>query len=121
MVERVALAFLGNGVILHYNSNPSIGTHTESKKMLKLIPRHRFHVPHGLAMAGALLILASTVTGLGSTLQNQPGQPVASANSVLAESEADAGRQGPESMEAVQPAPVKKKARFKINLFHFRR
>ena len=89
--------------------------------MLKLIPRHRFHVPHGLAMAGALLLLASTVTGVGGSLQNQPGQPLASASSILAEPEADAGRQAPESMEAVKQAPVKKNRRFKVNLFLFRR
>ena len=89
--------------------------------MLKLIPRHRFHVPHGLAMAGALLLLASTVTGVGSALQTEPGQTVATANSYVAEREANATRQSAESVEAVQQAPVKKNGRFRINLFLFRR
>jgi hypothetical protein len=89
--------------------------------MLKLTPRRRFHVPHGLAMAGALLLLASTVTGVGSALQTQPGQPVATASSLLAEREANGDRQPTDSMEAVQPAPIKKKGRFKVNLFLFRR
>jgi hypothetical protein len=89
--------------------------------MLKLIPRHRFHVPHGLAMAGALLLLASTVTGVGSALQTQPGQQVAAASSVLAEREADAAAPSADSVEAVQKAPIRKKGRFKVNPFLFRR
>ena len=89
--------------------------------MLKLIPRHRFHVPHGLAMAGALLLLASAVTGVGGALQSQPAPTVTTASSYLAEREADTGRSSADSVEAVQQAPVKKKARFKINLFLFRR
>jgi acyl-coenzyme A thioesterase PaaI-like protein len=89
--------------------------------MLKLIPRHRFHVPHGLAMAGALLLLASTVTGVGSALQTQPGQQAVAASSLLAEREADAGAQSADSVEAVQKTSIKKEARFKVNLFLFRR
>jgi acyl-coenzyme A thioesterase PaaI-like protein len=89
--------------------------------MLKLIPRHRLRVPHGLAMAGALLLLASTVTGVGGALQTEPGQAAAGASTYLAEREADSGRQSADSLEAVRQAPAKKKTRFKINLFLFRR
>jgi hypothetical protein len=89
--------------------------------MLKLIPRHRIHVPHGLAMAGALLLLVSTVTGLGSALETQPGQPTAAASTLLTEPAANAGTQTTESVEAVRPAPIKNKGRFKVNLFLFRR
>jgi hypothetical protein len=68
-------------------------------------------------MAGALLLLASTVTGVGSALQTQPAQQAVAA-SLLAEREAETGRQ---SAESVQQAPIKKNGRFKVNLFRFRR
>jgi len=87
--------------------------------MLKLRPRYRLQVPHGLAAIGALLLLASTVTGFGTALNSQspensaPMSFVASGEVEPAES-ADAGE------AAIQPAPVKQKKRFRINLFLFR-
>ena len=89
--------------------------------MVRLKPRYRLHLPHGLAMAGALLLLASTVTGVGSAMQSGPGQPLATASAMVGERDADAAGQSSDSVEAVKQVPVKKSKRFRVNLFLFRR
>lgn len=83
--------------------------------MLKLIPRHRFQVPHGLAVVGALLLLVSTVTGFGTTLSSQQTESAAAAPYVSS-SEMETAQ----SADAVPQPPVKQKQRFRINLFLFR-
>lgn len=83
--------------------------------MLKLIPRHRFQVPHGLAAVGALLLLVSTVTGFGTALNLQQTENAPAAPFVTS-SEMEAA----ESADAVAQPPVKQKKRFRINLFLFR-
>lgn len=87
--------------------------------MLKLIPRYRLQVPHGLAVVGALLLLASTVTGFGTTLNSQTAEHAAPA-SLVTGSEADSAESGDPAAAALQQAPVKQKKRFRINLFLFR-
>jgi hypothetical protein len=89
--------------------------------MVRLKPRYKLHLPHGLAMAGALLLLASTVTGVGSALQSGQGQPLASTSTMIGEHEADAPGQSSDSVEAVRQVPVKKTKGFKLKLFLFRR
>jgi len=83
--------------------------------MLKLMPRNRLQVPHGLAVVGALLLLVSTVTGFGSALNSQRAENMAAAPFVTT-SEMEAS----ESADAVPQPPVKQKKRFRINLFLFR-
>ena len=40
--------------------------------MLNLIPHHRFHVPNGLAMLAAVLLLVSSVAGFNSDPELNP-------------------------------------------------
>jgi len=86
--------------------------------MLKLRTRHRLQVPHGLAIVGALLLLVSTVTGFGTVLNLQQGEPTA-AISAVANSELES-TDAVERVDTVPQAPVKQKKRFRINLFLFR-
>jgi hypothetical protein len=39
-------------------------------KMLNLTPHNRFHVPNGLAMLAAVLLLVSSVVGFNSSSEN---------------------------------------------------
>ena len=42
--------------------------------MLHLLPHHRIHIPNGLAMLAALLLLVSSVAGYGTSQEIQsPG------------------------------------------------
>ena len=84
--------------------------------MLKLIPRSRRRIPHGVAVVGALLLLASTVTGVGRNLQDSPSQPIAVAATVASEN----GPATAETVDAAKPPAVKKNKRFRVNLFLFR-
>lgn len=85
--------------------------------MMRLMPRHRHNVPHGLAIVGALLLLASTVTGVGKALQPAPHQHAALVATEAVGSDAESA--APEPVDAV-PHPAVKKKRFRVNLFLFR-
>jgi len=88
--------------------------------MLRLTPRYRLQVPNGLAIIGALLLLAGTVTGLGNTWNAQPGESVAATTRVTS-GDLDATESSPEALDTAPKAPVSQKKRFKVNLFLFRR
>jgi hypothetical protein len=63
------LAIFFGSVILHYNTRES--THLMSSKMLNLLKHHRIHVPNGLAMFAAILLLASSAIGYNATQDSQ--------------------------------------------------
>jgi hypothetical protein len=89
--------------------------------MLRRSPRNRLPVPHGLAVIGALLLLASTLAGVGSSLYSgSPQDPPATA-SLVSDGEHAANQPAPTDADALHQAPVKQKKRFRINLFLFRR
>ena len=88
--------------------------------MLRRNPRYTLQVPHGLAILGALLLLAGTVTGLGGTLPSHSTPSGLAATGEMASPEPDAAnRRGP--VDSISQAQVKKNKRFKVNLFLFRR
>jgi hypothetical protein len=87
--------------------------------MLRLTPRYRLQVPHGLAIVGALLLLAGTVAGVGNGFNAPPGNS-ATATTFVAGGDMDTADSSPGSMETIPQTPVKQKKRFKINLFLFR-
>ena len=43
--------------------------------MMHLLPHHRIHIPNGLAMFAALLLLISSVTGFGTNQQTNSSAP----------------------------------------------
>ena len=87
--------------------------------MLRLTPRYRLQVPHGLAIVGALLLLAGTVTGVGNRSDASPGNS-ATATTFVASGDIDTADSSPDSVETISTAPTKQKKRFKMNLFLFR-
>jgi len=89
--------------------------------MLRRNPRYRLQVPHGLAILGALLLLAGTVTGLGGTLRYPAAEPGLAAAGYVPSSESDAADRVADPVESMHQAPLKKSQRFKVNLFLFRR
>jgi hypothetical protein len=89
--------------------------------MMRLSPHYRLRVPNGLAIAGAFLLLASTLAGVNDAPMSQVEQEIASVESVLTDNPAETTAATAEAIEAVpQPAVIKHK-RFKVNLFLFRR
>ncbi len=53
------------------------------KKMINLIPNHRLHIPNGLAVFAAILLLVSSVVGYESNQDVYPsGQGVAPSTKV---------------------------------------
>lgn len=68
------------GVILHYNTK-DINTLMGSK-MLNLLKHHRIHVPNGLAIFAAILLLVSTTVGYQANqdLQTPDQQTITSVN-----------------------------------------
>ena len=82
--------------------------------MLKLIRIRKWHVPNALAVAAALLLLASSLAGLGS-----PAQPVEAGYSLAASQPASAG-QAEAAPQPLTQAPVKKARKFRVHLFLFR-
>ena len=88
--------------------------------MLRLTPRYRLQIPNGLAIIGALLLLAGTVTSFGTALNTPPGESAA-ANTLVASGDMDASESSPEALDTVSQAPASQKKRFKVNLFLFRR
>jgi hypothetical protein len=88
--------------------------------MLIRNPRYRPQVPHGLAILGALLLLAGTVTGVGSQLHAPSSEPALAATAYSASTDPNAAGRPEDSVEAMAQHPVKKSKRFKINLFLFR-
>jgi len=88
--------------------------------MLRRNPRYKLQVPHGLAILGALLVLAGTATGLGGTLQSQPSQSVLVAAGQVASGEADAAGRTAEPVESMPQSQLRNNKRFKVNLFLFR-
>ena len=88
--------------------------------MLRIRPRYRLQVPHGLAVVGALLLLASTVTGVGSALNTRQAENTA-LPALVSSSEMESAESASNSVDTVPQAPVKQKKRFKVNLFLFRR
>jgi len=89
--------------------------------MLRLNPRYRLQVPHGLAVVGALLLFASTLAGVGATLYSgSPQDPTASVSLVSGE-EHGASMPAAETTDTMPQPPVKQKKRLRINLFLFRR
>ena len=83
--------------------------------MFKVTPRSRQRIPHGVAVVGALLLLASTVTGVSRNVQESPSQPIAVAATMTSEN----GPAAADTVDAAKPPAVKKK-RFRVNLFLFR-
>ena len=60
------------------------------KKMMKLLPHHRLHIPNGLAMLAALLLLISSVTGVKNSAEDQhAGDGVAAQTRVEASENSD--------------------------------
>ena len=89
--------------------------------MLRRNPRYKLQVPHGLAILGALLLLAGTAMGLGGALQSQPSQSALVAAGGVASGEPDAAGRTSEQVESIPQAQLRKNKRFKVNLFLFRR
>jgi len=89
--------------------------------MLRRNPRYKLQIPHGLAILGALLLLAGTVTGVGGALQSHPAQHGLAATSEMASAEADTANRTNGPVDSIPQAQVKKNKRFKVNLFLFRR
>jgi hypothetical protein len=89
--------------------------------MLRRNPRYKLQVPHGLAILGALLLLAGTVTGLGSALQTNPAQTGLAASAEMANPEPDSANRAAGAVDSIPQAQIKKNKRFKVNLFLFRR
>jgi hypothetical protein len=88
--------------------------------MLRLKPRYRLQVPHGLAMVGALLLLAGTVTGVGNGLPS-PKLEATAAPAIVNGGERESVESSVDAVEAIPPAPMTQKKRLKMNLFLFRR
>jgi len=88
--------------------------------MLRLTPRYRPQVPHGLAIVGALLLLAGTMAGVGNGFNAPPGNS-AKATTFVAGGDMDTADSASDSMESIPQTPVKQKKRFQMNLFLFRR
>ena len=88
--------------------------------MIRLNPRYRPQVPHGLAIVGALLLLAGTVTGVGNGFDPSRIEATAASTRVSG-GDMDAVESSRDSTEAIQTSPVKQQKRFKMNLFLFRR
>jgi hypothetical protein len=88
--------------------------------MLIRNPRYRLQVPHGLAILGALLLLAGTVTGVGGTLHSPSSEPALAATGYASSAESNGVNRPAEPVESMAQPPVKKHKRFKINLFLFR-
>jgi len=89
--------------------------------MLRRNPRYKLQVPHGLAILGALLLIAGTVTGIGGTLQPQSAQSALVAAGQVPSGESDASGRASEPVESMPQAQLRKNKRFKVNLFLFRR
>jgi len=89
--------------------------------MLKRTPRYRLQVPHGLAILGALLLLAGTVTGLGGTQRHPEVAPGLAVAGYAPAGESEAADRVAEPVESMHQAPLRKSKRFKVNLFLFRR
>jgi hypothetical protein len=89
--------------------------------MLRLKPRYKPHVPHGLAILGAILLLTSTVAGIGGAWQAPSRQSVADTSEFVSGNESDIAEAPSDSVEALPQAPVSRHERFKMNLFLFRR
>jgi hypothetical protein len=89
--------------------------------MFRRTPRYKLQVPHGLAILGALLMLAGTATGLGGTLQSQSSQSALVAAAEVASGESAAVGRTSEPVESIPQAQLRKNKRFKVNLFLFRR
>lgn len=80
--------------------------------MLKLNRIRKWHVPNTLAIAAALLLLASSLAGV-----ERPAKPFESGASLAASQPASVGQ--PEAAPLAQ-APVKKARKFRVSLFLFR-
>jgi len=89
--------------------------------MLRRNPRYRLQIPRGLAILGALLLLAGTVTGLGGTHRHPEAEPGLAAASYVPSGESDATDRVADPVESMHQAPLRKSKRFKVNLFLFRR
>jgi len=89
--------------------------------MLRLNPRYRLQVPHGLAMIGALLLLTSTLASVGATLYSGGPQDPAATVSLVSDGELGATEPAADTADAIIQPPVKQKGRFRIHLFLFRR
>ena len=82
--------------------------------MLKLTPIRKKRVPNALAIAGALLLLVSTLAGV-----ERPDSP-AEATASLAGTAAETVIQPVASPEALDQANAKQARKFRVNLFLFR-
>jgi len=89
--------------------------------MLILKPSYRLQVPHGLAIVGALLLLASTVIGVGSAFKAPQIETTAATASLVTDNDVDARESVPDAADTVPQAPLQQKKRFRTNLFLFRR
>ena len=59
---HTTFAFSNYSVILHYNTTRESFTLVRTK-MMNLLPHHRFHIPNGLAIFAAVLLLISSIVG----------------------------------------------------------
>jgi hypothetical protein len=89
--------------------------------MLRLKPRYKLHVPHGLAILGAILLLTSTAAGIGGAWQAPARQSVADTADFVSGRESDVAETSSDSVETIPQAPGTSRGRFKMNLFLFRR
>jgi hypothetical protein len=82
--------------------------------MLKLTPIRKKRIPNTLAIAGALLLLVSTLAGV-----ERPDSPAESTVS-LAGTAAETMVQPTAAPEPLGQAPAKQARKFRVNLFLFR-
>lgn len=88
--------------------------------MFRLHPHYRLKVPHSFAILGALLILASTLTGVGGTQRVPFGESAADVSSMVSVDESDGARSSPDAVEPVNRSSMNKSRHFRVNLFLFR-
>jgi hypothetical protein len=82
--------------------------------MLKLIRIRKWHVPNALAVAAALLLVASSLAGV-----EQPADPADAAVS-LADAPADVAPRHEAGLQPLAQASHKQTRKFRVNLFLFR-
>lgn len=89
--------------------------------MLRRNPRYKLQLPHRFALLGALLIMAGTITGLGSSLPSPSARPEFVSTVQATPGQAEAAGRAAEPVESIPQSQVHKNRRFKVNLFLFRR
>ena len=89
--------------------------------MLRLSPRYRLQVPHGLAVIGALLLLASTLGGIGSAVYPGTPEDAPATAGLVSDGEHGASQPAADAASVIPQPAVKQKKHFRIKLFLFRR